>query len=305
MPLHALTVDLEDWHQLLHRRVTGRVRAPTQHVIADTHRLLDLLDEHAVHATFFVVGAGAESYPELVREVARRGHEIGSHTYAHEPIYRQEPDEFRADVARSRQQLQDLTGQPVLGFRAPEFSVGHLGHWAFAVLADVGFAYDSSVFPVSGARYGIPDAPQAPFPIETPGGTLWEFPLATWDVGRRRLPVAGGSYYRLMPRAVLRRALRRIERARRPAVLYFHPYEFHRGWLYLSGLSWRQRLNAAHLRFGVLHNLATGAVGGRLRSLLAEFKFAPLRELYREHTATAGVPAASLAVSRTNDSRYS
>jgi polysaccharide deacetylase family protein (PEP-CTERM system associated) len=305
MTLHGLKVDLEDWHQLLHRRVTGGVRPPTQHVIADTHRLLDLLDERGTRATFFVLGAVAESYPELVREVARRGHEIGSHTYAHELIYRQQPDEFRADVSRSRRQLQDLTGQPVLGFRAPEFSVGHLGHWAFGVLAETGFAYDSSVFPIGGARYGIPDAPQSPFPIETPAGPILEFPLATWDVRRRRLPVAGGSYYRLMPRRVLRRALEQIERARRPAVLYFHPYEFHRGWLYLSGLSWRQRLNAAHLRFGVLHNVATGAVSGRLRSLLAEFKFAPLRELYREHTVTAGVPAVSLAVSPTNDSRYS
>jgi polysaccharide deacetylase family protein (PEP-CTERM system associated) len=237
-----------------------------------------------VRATFFVVGSVGEAYPELVREVARRGHEIGSHTYGHDLVHRLRPEDFRADVTRSRQQLEDLSGQAVLGFRAPEFSVGYLGHWSFAVLAEAGFLYDSSVFPIAGSRYGIPEAPPGPFPIDTGRGTLWEFPLATWDVRGRRLPVAGGTYFRLLPGRVLRHALARAEALGRDSVLYFHPYEFHRGWLYVSGLSWRQRLHPAHIRFGLLHNVATGAVGRRLRSLLREFSFAPLRELYRRHS---------------------
>ncbi len=116
MTLHALTVDLEDWHQLLRRRVTGATTPASTHVVADTHRLLDLLDVTGVRATFFVVGMVAESYPELVREVANRRHEVGSHTYNHELIHHLEPGTFRSDVDRSRKQLQDLSGQPVLGF---------------------------------------------------------------------------------------------------------------------------------------------------------------------------------------------
>ncbi len=283
MTLHALTVDLEDWHQLLRRRVTGDTTPPSKHVVADTHRVLDLLDETGVRATFFVVGIVAEAYPQLVRDVAARGHEIGSHTYNHDLIHRLDRGAFRADVDRSRKQLQDLSGQPVLGFRAPEFSVGRLGHWSFTVLAEAGFAFDSSVFPIAGARYGIADSPRSPFEMATAGGPLWEFPLATWQVGQRRLPVAGGSYFRIAPRRLLHRAVEQLDRESRSAVLYFHPYEFHRGWLYLSGLAWRQWLDPAHLRFGVLHNMATAAVSRRLRSLLCHFTFVPLGELYRRY----------------------
>ena len=287
---HALTVDLEDWHQLLHRRVTGETIPPTRAVVEATHALLALLDEAGVRATFFVVGSVADAYPGLVREVAARGHEIGSHTYGHELIYRLEPRAFKADLERSRAQLQELTGQPVLGFRAPEFSVGSLGHWSFEVIAEAGFRYDSSVFPMPGARYGIPDAPRHPFAIETPGGTLHEFPLATWDVGRLRLPVAGGSYFRLLPTALLRRALRDGEAAGRIAVLYFHPYEFSRRRLSLAGLSWRQRLRPAHLKLSVLHNAGTGLIGWRLRSLLAEFAFGPLGDTHARSVVEAGAP---------------
>jgi polysaccharide deacetylase family protein (PEP-CTERM system associated) len=302
---HALTVDLEDWHQLLRRRVTGSTTSPSRHVVGDTQHLLDLLDEASARATFFVVGAIARAHPDLVREVARRGHEIGSHTDGHELIHRLSPEEFRTDVVESRRHLQDLTGQPVLGFRAPEFSVGHLGHWSFAVLAEAGYAYDSSVFPIAAARYGIPDAPRTPFPIETDAGTLWEFPLATWDFGGRRLPAAGGTYFRLLPLLALRRALHQAQADHRPAVLYFHPYEFHRGWLYVSGLSWRQRLHAANVRFSLLHNVGTAAVGARLRALLREFSFGPLGELYRRKSArVSSLGAEALATAHTTESPH-
>src|SRR5919202_2775654 len=215
MNIHALTIDLEDWHQLVHRQLPEEVVRPTPGVVSATHRLLDMLDEVDVRATFFVLGNVAETYPELVREVAHRGHEIGSHTYSHELIFRMKPAAFKADMERSLGQLQDLTGQPVLGFRAPEFSVGHLRHWCFEILAELGFRYDSSVFPVQGARYGIPEAPRYPFAIATPSGTLYEYPLATWDVGRFRVPVAGGSYFRLLPSGFLRSELNDIDAQKR------------------------------------------------------------------------------------------
>jgi polysaccharide deacetylase family protein (PEP-CTERM system associated) len=290
MTVHALTIDLEDWHQLFHRRLTGEVIQPTPAVVSATHRLLDMLDETGIRATFFVVGNVAETYPGLVREVVGRGHEVGSHTYSHELISRMNPAAFKADMERSLAGLQDLTGQPILGFRAPEFSVGHLRHWCFEILAELGFRYDSSVFPLPHARYGIPEAPPHPFAIGTPSGEIQEYPLATWDAGRFRLPVAGGSYFRLLPGSLLHRALSAIDESGHTAVLYFHPYEFHTGWLIPSRLAWRRSLRASNLKFTLsrilLHNLRTSVIGQRLRPLLARFEFMPLGDLYR---ATHGV----------------
>ena len=290
MTVHALTIDLEDWHQLFHRRLTGEEIQPTQAVVSATHRLLDMLDETNIRATFFVVGNVAETYPGLVREVVRRGHEVGSHTYSHELIFRMQPAAFKADMERSLAGLQDLTGQPILGFRAPEFSVGHLRHWCFEILTELGFRYDSSVFPLPHARYGIPEAPSYPFVIGTPSGEIQEYPLATWDAGRFRLPVAGGSYFRLLPSSFLDRALSAIDQSGRTAVLYFHPYEFHAGWLSPSRAAWRRSLRASNLRFTLsrilLHNLRTNVIGQRLRPLLTRFDFMPLGDLYR---ATHGV----------------
>jgi polysaccharide deacetylase family protein (PEP-CTERM system associated) len=284
MTVHALTIDLEDWHQLFHRRLTGEEIRPTKTVVSATHRLLDVLDEAGVRATFFVLGNVADAYPELVREVARRGHEVGSHTHSHELIFNLEPAAFRADVERSLGGLQDLTGQPVLGFRAPEFSVGHLRHWCFEILAELGFRYDSSVFPLPHARYGIPEAPRHPFAIATPNGEIQEYPLATWDAGRFRLPVAGGSYFRLLPGRLLRRALDDIDAGGRTAVLYFHPYEFHRGWLSPSWPAWRRSLRASNLMFTLsrilLHNFRTDLIGERLKPLLSRFRFMPLGDIY-------------------------
>jgi hypothetical protein len=182
-------------------------------------------------------------------------------------------------VERSRKQLQDLTGQPVLGFRAPEFSVPSLDHWSFAVLAEAGFAYDSSVFPIAGARYGLPGAPAHPFPIQTASGRIQEFPLATWALGKRRVPVAGGTYFRLWPGVILRRALAEIDRGGGTAVLYVHPYEFSADRLFLTGLTWRQRLDPAYLKYAILHNLFTGAILRRLAPILRQYEFRPLEEI--------------------------
>jgi polysaccharide deacetylase family protein (PEP-CTERM system associated) len=270
---------------LMHRRLTGEVMQPTSTVLDTTHCLLDILDEAGTRATFSVVGNVAETYPGLVREVAERGHEIGSHTHSHELIFRMEPAAFKADVARSLARLQDITGGPVLGFRAPEFSVGDLKHWCFEILVELGFRYDSSVFPLPRARYGIPQAPRSPFAITTPSGPIQEYPLATWDIGRFRLPVAGGSYFRLLPDRVLYRALNGIDESGDTAVLYFHPYEFPSGLLVPSRLAWRRSLEARNLPFMisriVLHNVRTSVIARRLKPLLGQLTFMPLGEIFR------------------------
>jgi polysaccharide deacetylase family protein (PEP-CTERM system associated) len=275
MTANALTIDLEDWQQMLSRRLTGRYSEPSHATVEATHLLLDKLDELNVRATFFVVGMLAERYPDLVREVHRRGHEIGSHTYTHRPIYTLSRDDFREEMRRSVQQLGDLTGQPIIGFRAPEFSVGKLGHWCFEVLAELGFRYDSSVFPVAGIRYGIPDAPRNPFRMKTPAGELWEFPLATWKWWGRQIPFAGGSYYRLLPESAIRRAIREAD----GSVFYFHPYEFHRGVLRLENGSLFALLKPAYLKYRVLHNFRTARILRVLEPILKELEFRPLREV--------------------------
>ncbi len=276
---HALTIDLEDWHQLLHRRTTGDLIPASLHVVPDTHRLLDLLEDAGVRATFFTLGMVAEQYPQLVQEVARRGHEIGSHSYRHQLIASMTRQEFRQEMDRSVKQLEDLTGSRVRGFRAPEFSVGNTQHWCFEVLSEAGIEYDSSVFPVHGARYGIPNAPSVPFDIQTASGRVREFPLATWRAGGVNVPVAGGTYYRILPEGVLRRALAQMQAAGRTIVLYFHPYEFHTGRLSLPSLNWRQKLRAPAIKYTLLHNFFTSLISQRLRLLLGEFRFGPLGDL--------------------------
>lgn len=285
MTQFAFTVDLEDWHQLVRRQITGEVREATPAVVTATHRLLDVLDDARVRATFFVLGLVAMRYPELIREIASRGHEIGSHTLDHQLISHQSPNHFKADVVRSRQQLQDLTGQPVLGFRAPEFSVSALDHWCFRVLAEAGFEYDSSVFPWARARYGIPNAPCHPFLINTDAGRIQEFPLAVWSRDRFQIPVAGGTYYRLLPGRLLLRSLRAVAEMSGTAVVYAHPYAFYSGWLYLSDLGWQDLLHPKHLRHCVLHNFATAQKVQRLQLLLHTFSFVPLGEIYASMTA--------------------
>ena len=273
---HALTIDLEDWHEGMLRRLTGSIGRVSQTVRTCTHRLLDLLDAHQTRATFFVVGNVAEEHPQLIREVARRGHEIGSHTHRHLPIFQQTRAEFRDAMDGTVKLLQDLSNQPILGFRAPLFSVGSVSHWCFEVLGELGFAYDSSVFPVASARYGIANCPVTPFKINTPSGPIVEFPIASWEVLGKRIPVGGGSYFRFLPIALLRRAFKDLERQRHPAVLYFHPYEFHDG---LLEVGWRKP-NPVYLKYLVLHNLGTPLIAQRLTALLREHHFGTLRRLY-------------------------
>jgi len=273
---HALTIDLEDWHEGMLRRLTGSIGRVSQTVKTCTHRLLDLLDAHETRATFFVVGNVAEEHPELIREIARRGHEIGSHTHLHLPIYQQTRAEFRDAMDGTVKLLQDLSNQPILGFRAPLFSVGSVSHWCFEVLRELGFAYDSSVFPVGSSRYGIANCPDTPFKINTPSGPIVEFPIASWQVWGKRVPVGGGSYFRFLPIALLRKAFKDLEQRHHPAVIYVHPYEFHDGWLEVG---WRKP-KPVYLKYLVLHNFATRLIAQRLSVLLKEHRFGTLRRLY-------------------------
>jgi len=243
-------------------------------VVTNTHRLLDLLDEFQVSATFFTLGWVAERYPWLVREIAQRGHEVGCHGYAHRLIYAMTPAEFYGDTARAKAAIEDALGTPILGYRAPTFSIVKDSLWALDILYGEGFRYDSSIFPIVHDRYGIPDAPRFPHRIRVPsGGEMAEFPLSTLRVLGQRVPVAGGGYFRLAPYGLIRAALGHINRKEhQPAIIYLHPWELDPD---------QPRLPVGPLtRFRHYNNLKT--TQRKLRQLLADFRFGPVNQVLRQ-----------------------
>lgn len=235
--LNALTIDVEDYFQVTafehHVRREEWGKYPLR-VDASTRRVLDLLDEYGIKATFFVLGWVAERLPHLVAEVHGRGHEIACHGYGHELVYRIGPEKFRMDVRRSKLLLENICGVPVNGYRAPSYSITGKSSWAPDILIEEGFTYDSSIFPVYHDTYGMPDAPRFPYLINRGSERIIEFPLTTYPLrlGKReyRLPIAGGGYLRLFPASLLHWGIDRINRReRQPAVLYFHPWELDPG----------------------------------------------------------------------------
>jgi polysaccharide deacetylase family protein (PEP-CTERM system associated) len=193
-----------------------------------TRRLLDQLDAADVRATFYVVGEIAQTHPQLVKAIHSAGHEVGSHSHDHRRVHRFDPKSFRDDLMRSKDALEQVTGERVYGFRAPTFSVVRETAWAIDVLAECGFEYDSSIFPVRHDRYGVPDAPRTPFLAGGLEREILELPPLTYRLAGMNLPVAGGGYFRLFPPAFMRAGLRQAARAERPvvAMMYFHPWEF-------------------------------------------------------------------------------
>ena len=227
---NALTVDVEDYfHVSAFASSISRNDwdSKTSRVEENTGRLLDLFDQHQVKATFFVLGWVAEREPGLVRDIAARGHEVACHGYSHELVYNQTPEVFREETLRSKAALEEIIQGPVRGYRAASFSITERSRWALDILAEAGFEYDSSIFPIRHDRYGIPDMPGHPCLLETPAGhSLAEFPLSTASLLGLHLPVAGGGYFRLYPYAVTRAGLRQINRRReQPFIFYLHPWE--------------------------------------------------------------------------------
>jgi polysaccharide deacetylase family protein (PEP-CTERM system associated) len=273
---HGLSFDVECWHQLSARRVDGVPSEPSVVVDDCVARILDLCDEMHVKATFFVLGMLAQSRPHLVRAIAARGHEIASHSLNHQLVHSMRRDEFFEDLRDSKELLEDLSGTPVVGFRAPEFSVQRIDHPCFESMCKLGFRYDSSVFPASRLRYGIPGAPAGPFRLTTSSGCLVELPLATVRIGGLRLPIAGGSHFRVLPTQFLTWAAGAADSHGDSLVFYFHPYEFTKKFLYLPGGLARNRSIAKHV---ALHNFGTSRVERSLRALGARLEFVPLREL--------------------------
>jgi polysaccharide deacetylase family protein (PEP-CTERM system associated) len=275
--LNALTIDVEEHFQVsaFSRNVAREDWGGfASRVVPNTERILDLLEEVGVQATFFVLGWVAERQSALVRRIAERGHEIASHGYDHRLVYEQAPAQFREEVRRSRRLLEDAGGCEVRGYRAASFSITRRCLWALDVLADEGFAFDSSLFPVVHDRYGIPGAPREIYRVRTPaGGTMIEVPPSTVRLGGLVLPFGGGGYLRILPLAVTDWAIRRLNRAeRRPAVVYLHPWELDPDQPRIRA-SWKSRFR--HYR-GLRTTLP------KLRALLASFRFGSVSQVVGE-----------------------
>ncbi len=276
--INMLTVDVECWHQLIHRRLTGKLIPPSEAAVQSTRQVLSLFRERKVSATFFVLGYIAEAFPDLVREIADDGHEVAAHGHSHVPLQRLSREEVREDVRRSVELLTRLVGRPILGFRAPEFSILGENLNVLEILSDSGLKYDSSIFPMAGPRYGIGELPTGVTRIGLDKGTILEVPPSVVRFGDRSLPVAGGGYFRLLPYPLIRRAVRAVNRDGRPAVVYSHPYEFAREPLRTErgpGPIAGARSSWVELRF----NLFRRSMRAKLNALLDEFTFSSIEKV--------------------------
>lgn len=267
----ALSVDLEDYYQVeafaTHVSRSKWSQFPSR-VRQNTDRVLRLFERHRCRATFFVLGWVAEREPALIREIVQAGHEVACHSHWHRPAHSLTPAEFREDVQRARGAIEDAGGTSVIGFRAPTFSITRQSLWALGILADLGFKYDSSIFPIRHDLYGIADAPRGIHRRQLPSGSsIWEIPPSTVRLGGQNIPVGGGGYLRIFPMAFTRWAIERIHRQeQRPVVVYFHPWELDPGQPRLS-TNWRSRFR---------HYTALHKMEHRLDEILAKGRFVPL-----------------------------
>jgi polysaccharide deacetylase family protein (PEP-CTERM system associated) len=278
----VLTFDFEDWHQLVYRRI-GRPdwRAGSEQFEQHCSKLLDLLDELGVSATFFVAGVTADRHPEALTEVVARGHEVGCHGYEHRRAYRQTPDEFRRDVVRCVDTVERICGVTPVGYRAPWFSITRDSLWAHDILRELGFRYDSSLYDSPRIPRRIQPVPVRPCRIGGDADALWEFPIAVLRQGRMVLPLGGGAYWRALPSVVLWHGLESLSRRSTFPVLYFHPYEFADEPLRVvlpPQASSREQVRETWRR--VSKNTRRDLIGARLREAAARFRLVPVRDIF-------------------------
>lgn len=271
--LNALTIDVEDYYQV--SAFESQIRFEEwpsfeSRVVGNTWRLLELLHFHKVKATFFVLGWIAERYPQVVLAIHQEGHEIASHGYRHRLLYNMTREEFWDDTKRAKGILEDLCGASVVGYRAASYSIVRETLWCLDVLQELGFQYDSSIFPIYHDRYGIPNTARFPYYHPLAGGPFLEFPLSTVRLFGRNVPVAGGGYFRLFPYQFIRWGIRQInEREKAPAIIYLHPWEIDPK---------QPRIDGSRLsRFR--HYINLEKTESRLKHLLRDFRFGSVREV--------------------------
>ncbi|PIE36059.1 polysaccharide deacetylase family protein [candidate division KSB3 bacterium] len=273
--MNALTFDIEDYYQVeafkAHIAYEEWSSYPSR-VVENTKKITDILDERGVKATFFILGWVAERFPDMVKHIAGNGHEIATHGYAHQMVYKQNKEEFEHDLVTSIDILEQSSGQKIIGYRAPTYSIVEESFWALDVLIKHGMLYDSSIFPIAHDRYGVPDGQRFPYVIERENGkNIVEFPLSTlrffntWN-----FPIAGGGYMRLLPYWFLKAGIRHLNKQHQPGIIYLHPWELDPDQPKIPNISratkFRHYLN--------LHHTAE-----KLRRLICDFDFAPIRDV--------------------------
>ncbi len=269
---NALTIDVEDYFQVsamapyIRRSQWDTMECRVE---ANVDRILALLAQHQTRATFFTLGWVAQRYPALVRRIVDQGHELASHGYGHERASDLTREAFTSDIVRAKALLQDIAGKPVQGYRAPSFSIGSSNLWAFDCLRDAGYRYSSSIYPIQHDHYGMPDAPR--FAYEAVPG-LMEIPVTTLRLRGRNLPSSGGGYFRLLPYAVSRWMIRRVNTTdRKSAIFYFHPWEIDPGQPRVAGIDLKTRFR---------HYVNIGRMERRLGGLLGDFRWGRMDEIF-------------------------
>ena len=283
--VNMLSIDVEDYY---HVSAFEKVSPPSSwagresRVERNTDLVLEILDESSVKATFFILGWVAERFPHISKKIAQQGHEIASHGYMHQRVALQDRETYRQDIRHSKALLEDQVGTAVLGYRAPSYSITRQTDWAFDELLEAGYQYDSSIFPMQHDFYGIPDWPRFPG-YAVKGDARWEakesparrdraireIPITTLRLGKKNLPIAGGGYFRLLPYALTRWGLSRInQKEQQPFVFYLHPWEFDPE---------QPRMQGAGLKSCLRHYLNLSRTEERFRALIKDFAFEPLK----------------------------
>jgi polysaccharide deacetylase family protein (PEP-CTERM system associated) len=276
---NALTIDFEDWYQGLEIPYSEWGTFADRIELAG-EKLLGILDEENARATFFILGYAAEKHPDLVKKIQAAGHEIGTHGFSHTLIYTQKPDVYQQEMRRAVGFLEDMTGEKVIGHRAPFFSITKDSLWALDVLGALGIEYDSSIFPVVNYRYGIADAPRFPYRISQNGYKFTEFPVSTLKFGKTTLPIAGGAYFRIYPYRLSKQFLSAVNRQGMPFTFYLHPWELDPD---------HPRIKLPRRVAGLTHYFNLGATERRFRKLLRHFQFAPMKDVIHHLQNTGGI----------------
>lgn len=277
--LNVLSIDVEDDRSGFSRDWLHIDDEPSDAVVKNTEWFLDVLAQYNVKTTCFILGEVAKKFPSLIKKIAKDDHEIGVHGFFHKQIFKLTEEEFRREVTDCKKLLEDITSGPVPGHRAPAFSIMPQTKWALEVLADEGFTYDSSIYPISGKRYGWPEFSKDICKVDLPSGrSIIEVPMSTVTVLGRTLPAAGGGYIRHFPYAVTKWAIKHIQKDR-PAIVYMHPYEIDtEPWTFpTKHLSRKDRKIAIKFRKMQLRNRQT--VRGKLFNLLYEFEFTTIGQV--------------------------
>lgn len=300
--INAISIDLEDYFQV--EAFASRInyadwdKYPCR-IEQNTKKILDILDNYSVKATFFCLGWIGERYPKLIKNIAQKGHEVAAHGYVHNPVYKQSTEVFRQDIRKTKQILEDIIGKAVIGYRAPSYSITKNTIWALEILAEEGYKYDSSIFPIKRDLYGVSDAPRFPFIInnglilernnlitQLPNDlmtALTEFPITTLRILRINIPVAGGGYFRLFPYVFIKSALHYINtKEKQPFIFYLHPWELDHEQPRINQLPWYSRFR---------HYVNLEKTECKFKKLLSDFRFSTVLEVLKKYYISPWPPS--------------